>query len=207
LRSAGRANVLSARQRQVLSLVARGLTNKHIAHELAITERGVAAQISRMLQKFDAPNRAGLIARFLSDEIGQSAMLGPAFATADAATIPSSLERELGAYEDAPFFVGVTLGPNHVIAYQNRMSRTLTGENVVGRPHREAFTGDASQAWWLERTNEAFTAGRPVAVSAGPSRWQRDDGSWAEGVFNCVAQPLSDRLGAIRGVLWICTSA
>ena len=53
----------------MLGLIAPGLTNKEIGHSLGITERGAAAHVSRLLACFRVPNRAGLIARTLSDAI------------------------------------------------------------------------------------------------------------------------------------------
>jgi hypothetical protein len=189
----------------VLSLIARGLTNRQIAHELEITERGVAAHVSRLLAKFDAPNRAGLIARFVTDQVNDETM-DPAGQAGDSEFV-AGLVRELEVFESAPLIVGCTVGPGHVISYQNRLGRAVTGGTVVGRRHEDAFRGDASQALWREKTNEAFVGGRPVTLSGARSRWQRDDGSWADEVFNCVAQPLTDRLGITVGVLWICALA
>jgi DNA-binding CsgD family transcriptional regulator len=195
---------LTLRQRRVLSLVARGLTSKEIAHVLGITERGVAAHISRMLTRSGAHNRAELLAQTLSADLGKAVTFdSPLDTILDSEGLPG-LQQELESYEDAPFFVGVTIGPDQVLVYQNRLSRDLTGAPEIGRPHREVFTGDANQDWWREKGSEALVTGRPVVVSSVPSRWQRPDGTWVNGVFSCVAQPLRDELARVRGVLWIC---
>jgi DNA-binding CsgD family transcriptional regulator len=198
---------LTGRQRQVIAFVARGLTNKEIARELRITERGVSAHISRLLARFNSPNRASLIAQTIADQLGRPTTPD---ATADVLTdqaIVAGLEQELASYEDAPFLVGVTFGADQMLVYQNRMSRDLTHATEIGRLHREVFSGDANQEWWREKGNEAFVTGRPVAVASAPSRWQRRDGTWADAMFSCVAQPLRDRIGNVRGVLWICATA
>jgi DNA-binding CsgD family transcriptional regulator len=197
----------TGRQRQVLALIARGLTNKEIAHELGITERGVSAHVSRLLARYNAPNRASLIARALADQVGRPSTTDQTVEVLTDKGILSRLEVELSGYENAPFFVGVTWGPNQNLVYQNRMSRELTGAIQVGGPHKEVFKGDPNQDWWREKGNEAFTEGQPVVVSSAPSRWQRSNGTWAEGVFDCVAQPVRDQIGSVRGVLWICAMA
>jgi DNA-binding NarL/FixJ family response regulator len=54
----GRAtNVLSPREREVLQLVAEGLSNKQIARSLSITERTVKFHVSSILSKLGAGNR------------------------------------------------------------------------------------------------------------------------------------------------------
>ena len=52
---------LTERQRQVLQLVRRGLTNREIADELEITEDGVKAHLSRLFLRFGATNRVELL--------------------------------------------------------------------------------------------------------------------------------------------------
>src|SRR5712671_5154215 len=114
-----------------------------MAHELGITERGVAAHISRMLAKSGAHNRAGLIAHALSTDLGAAVSFDSPTDVRDSWS--PDVQQELIAYEDAPFIVGVTMGPDQLLVYQNRMGRDLTGAADLGRPHREVFQGDASQ--------------------------------------------------------------
>lgn len=54
---------LTARQRQVVDLLRRGLTNKEIAAALRISEDGVKAHLSRMYLRFAVTNRVALLAR------------------------------------------------------------------------------------------------------------------------------------------------
>jgi len=57
-----RSGLLSARERQVLRLVARGRSNKQIARDLAITERTVKFHMTSIFNKLGADNRAQAIA-------------------------------------------------------------------------------------------------------------------------------------------------
>ena len=47
--------VLSAREREVLSLMAEGLTNSAIARRLVLTERTVEGHVRSVLMKLDLP--------------------------------------------------------------------------------------------------------------------------------------------------------
>jgi DNA-binding NarL/FixJ family response regulator len=51
---------LTAREAEVLRLVAAGCTNKQIAAALVISEHTVARHIQNMLAKLDCPSRAAL---------------------------------------------------------------------------------------------------------------------------------------------------
>jgi DNA-binding NarL/FixJ family response regulator/tetratricopeptide (TPR) repeat protein len=48
---------LTPREAEVLTLVARGLTNREIAHELVISVKTAGVHVSHILRKLDAPNR------------------------------------------------------------------------------------------------------------------------------------------------------
>ena len=57
-----RSGLLTARERQVLGLVARGRSNKQIARDLAITERTIKFHMTTIFNKLGADNRAQAIA-------------------------------------------------------------------------------------------------------------------------------------------------
>lgn len=57
---------LSARQRQVLTLVAQGKTNAHIAAELGLSARTVEAHRARLMKAIGVRNTAELVAWFSS---------------------------------------------------------------------------------------------------------------------------------------------
>lgn len=68
---AGRRVSLTARQHEVLSLVAEGLANKEIACQLGITIAAVKKHVSTMMAAFDVPNRTSLVRTALHDRLGE----------------------------------------------------------------------------------------------------------------------------------------
>jgi DNA-binding CsgD family transcriptional regulator/tetratricopeptide (TPR) repeat protein len=70
---------LTAREAEVLTLVARGLTNREIAAALVISAKTAAVHVSNILRKLDAPNRveaAAIAHRLLPPDGGQREGLG-----------------------------------------------------------------------------------------------------------------------------------
>lgn len=57
---------LTARESQIVALVAVGASNKEIAHRLAITERTVKAHLTNVFQKLGLSSRLHLAIRALS---------------------------------------------------------------------------------------------------------------------------------------------
>jgi two-component system, NarL family, nitrate/nitrite response regulator NarL len=60
------ADVLSRREREIALLVARGLSNKAIAHELRLSYGTVKIHVHKILRKLGAKSRYSLIARSTS---------------------------------------------------------------------------------------------------------------------------------------------
>ena len=56
-KTTGLIEPLTAREQEVLQLLAQGMTNKEIASELVITERTVKFHVSSILRKMDKGNR------------------------------------------------------------------------------------------------------------------------------------------------------
>jgi DNA-binding NarL/FixJ family response regulator len=58
-------SLLTAREREVLELMASGATNNQIARELVVSEGTVKSHVKRILRKLRVDNRAGAVARYL----------------------------------------------------------------------------------------------------------------------------------------------
>jgi len=175
------------RQHELLVLVARGLTNKEIAPRLHITERGVAAAISRLLIRFETPNRAGLIARSLAElpELGSGLF-----------------ELDYRRFDDSPYLVSVLSGPQLVLAYVNRRFEAVFGRSaveLVGRTVASALPHVNPQALAMARA--VFEDGQPRTAGSLPARWQDAGGAWRTATFDLVQQALRGRSGDVVGVL------
>jgi DNA-binding CsgD family transcriptional regulator len=59
------AMLLTAREQEVLELMATGATNSQIARELVVSEGTVKSHVKRILRKLRVDNRAGAVARYL----------------------------------------------------------------------------------------------------------------------------------------------
>jgi two-component system nitrate/nitrite response regulator NarL len=62
-RSYSSRSTLSPRERQVLSLIAEGLTDGEIAMQLGVRPRTVTTFVARLFDKLDVVNRAAAAAR------------------------------------------------------------------------------------------------------------------------------------------------
>ena len=60
--SSSTAAPLTAREREVLALIAAGHTNKTIAEQLRLSERTIDRHVSNILTKLDVPSRAAATA-------------------------------------------------------------------------------------------------------------------------------------------------
>ena len=58
-------SLLTAREQEVLELMASGATNNQIARELVVSEGTVKSHVKRILRKLRVDNRAGAVARYL----------------------------------------------------------------------------------------------------------------------------------------------
>jgi DNA-binding CsgD family transcriptional regulator len=196
---------ITARQREVLGLVALGLTNKEMAHSLGISERGAAAHVSRLLARFRVPNRAGLVARTLSDAV--EGTIGDAVARQGEPTVlPSGIERELEGYRGSAFLIGLTVGPDNVLVYVNESGKKMNGigpEAAAGSPFAARRASPGTNAF-REGAARAISTGRATTIEQQQARWLRDDGTWSSGRFSCVLQPLRELTGRVFGILWIC---
>lgn len=63
-RAAGERTHLSAREIEVIELIAKGLSNKDIASQLYLSVRTVEAHVSHILDKLGVSSRTAVAARF-----------------------------------------------------------------------------------------------------------------------------------------------
>jgi DNA-binding NarL/FixJ family response regulator len=65
---------LTPREAEVLTLAARGYTNREIAAALVISVKAASVHVSHILRKLDVPNRleAATIAHRLAPHVGQA---------------------------------------------------------------------------------------------------------------------------------------
>jgi DNA-binding NarL/FixJ family response regulator len=68
---------LSEREIEILTLVAKGLTNKVIAHKLSISDRTVQGHIARIFEKLHANSRTDAVMRAISGGVIQSPEITP----------------------------------------------------------------------------------------------------------------------------------
>ncbi|HEY7624757.1 MAG TPA: LuxR C-terminal-related transcriptional regulator [Candidatus Limnocylindria bacterium] len=110
---------LTPRQREVLDLLVRGLTNKEIGGKLGIGADAVKRVISRLLTKLDAPSRTALVQQALQTSVARNRSRGP---------------NALGLLEAAPIPAVVTRGAAHQIEYANAAAkRVLPGASAGSR--------------------------------------------------------------------------
>ena len=198
------AIVLTAKQAEVIDLVARGYTNKEIAARKRVTQRAITAQLSRLMRKFDVPNRAGLIAAVMS-AAGVGLPTGAAVSEGGfAAQLHIAPGNPAAVYENAPFMVAVTLGPEHVYSFVNRLAAQVAGraaESLVGKSVREAYPD--MDARFTSALDKVYASGIPWSAGDAVVRWSHLDGTSREGKANLMFQPLRDAEGRVVGLLHI----
>jgi hypothetical protein len=179
-------------------MIARGMTNKEIAHELGSSERAVIAQVTRLLRRHGASNRASLVARVVAEQIPR----GPTVPRVD---FVASLLAALDVYTPMPFVVMATMGPTHTIVYLNAYVRRLAAPgrvaDALGRPWH---ADHESLAALIRIADEVYRTGQAQTVIDHTVHWPRGDGAWAQATVQCAAQPILES-AEVRGVLWICT--
>ena len=198
---------LTEHQLEVIGLVARGLPNKEIAARLGISTRGVEAILTRVYERLDLDSRSALIALALSEAgfgLALTQRASPA-TEVGALGVPLSLEAEARAYQNAPFMVAVTEGPEHRYTFVNRVSSEVAGRSpadFIGRTVREVYPDLDPQ--FQAAMDSCYRSGAPWSVGAPTKvRWSHEDGSVRESVVNVIFQPVRDGTGVVVGLLHI----
>lgn len=196
--------VLTAKQAEVVGMVALGYTNKEIAARQRVTLRAVTAQLTRLMRKFNVPNRAGLIAAVMS-AAGVGLPTGAALPTSG---LMAQLQLAPGdpsaVYQNAPFMVAVTIGPDHVYTFVNRLAAQVAGrpaESLVGKGVREAYPDVDPR--FKSALDQVYASGIPWSAGDAVVKWTHLDGTTREGKANLMFQPLRDAEGRVVGLLHI----
>jgi PAS domain-containing protein len=169
----------------VLELVLVGRENKEIAAELGLAEQSVKGIVSRLLKKFEVPNRAAL-----ADAGARLELLG-------GLALDRSWTSQLLA--GTGFQVAIFRGPDfRFVAVNEAFARAVGERPLIGRTMREAFpdfegTGRFQIAERVYATGEAFVAHEI------PSAYDRGNGPEVTYV-DAILQPLRDDDGKINGL-------
>ena len=203
-RMAERPTALTPRQVDVIAMVARGFTNKEIAARQRVSQRAITAQLSRLMRKFDVPNRAGLIAAVMS-----AAGVGlPAGSVRPTSGLAAQLNLGVGdvsaVYANAPFMVAITMGPDHRYSFVNRLAAQVAGrpaDSLVGRSVREAYPDMDPR--FTSALDQVYASGDPWSAGDVVVKWTHLDGTSRDGRVNLMFQPLRDAEGRVVGLLHI----
>jgi len=182
-----RGRRLTDRQTAVLELVASGLGNKEIAHELGISEQAVKEHVSNLLRLLAAPNRAAL---------------GDAAATLRVVGTTEVAPEWLGLlFLHAPLHVALLEGDAHrFIAVNDAYRRAAGPRELIGRTFREVFP-DLNEAGVVRLIDEAYRTGEPQSAPAVPAHWYRESTDHTSlGYFSTMVQPMRHADGSVGGV-------
>lgn len=130
--SQGESPRLTARQLEVLELVARGRSNREIASLLNVSENGVKAHIARLLVKFGVPNRAALVRVALPEDRPTG----------------GSVREIYGLLHDT---LSEVIGRTATEALMRRALRRASSQDPdLGALVRRSAAGDAPTQWWSD---------------------------------------------------------
>lgn len=173
---------LSPRQRQVLDLVRAGHTNKQIAARLRIGEQSVKEHVSRLLARFEAPNRAALVA------------------ATSAVAISRDRHTDDAASSGVPILFALMRGPDHVVVSASPGLLALSPDrSPVGKPLRSAYPELAGQGVF-ELLDVVYRTGQAMRSERFVGRFFRD-GSFVAVVVDLSLEPIKNVQGEVDGVL------
>jgi PAS domain S-box-containing protein len=183
-----RGRRLTDRQTAVLELVAAGLGNKEIAHELGISEQAVKEHVSNLLRLLAAPNRAAL---------GEAAAMLQFVGTADLGPEWLGL-----LFLQAPLLIALLEGADHRFISVNEAYRRAAGpRELLGRTFREAYP-DLDETGIVTLLDDAYRSGEPRSKAALSATWYRNAVDVTSlGFLTAFAQPMRRADGAVGGVV------
>jgi PAS domain-containing protein len=176
-----RGRRLTDRQNLVLELVAEGLENKEIAHQMGLTEQAIKEHVSALLHRLAVRNRAALAEVATELKIAGTMQLRPEW---------------LGyIYQQSPVASAVVRGPDHVYVSANDAYRRAAGvEELVGLRMIDVFPRANPRAMAL--LAEVLATAEPKVAHEMPGHWIRN-GKMGEGYVDVIFQPLPGADGAI----------
>jgi len=184
---------LTQRQRDVLGGVRRGLANKEIAHELGVGTDDIKRIVSRLLARFDAPNRTALAQAALPEGHDVCGF---------------NLEF-LSLFDDAPLAILATVGPNHVPCFANRAALAAIPARpelpLVGTSLRAALSGIECKEF-LELVEESFRTG-DVSIAKQVGFRSRRDGQTQAVYLDVRVEPVREHETDVCGLLVFAKSA
>ncbi|MGH2378607.1 MAG: response regulator transcription factor [Candidatus Limnocylindria bacterium] len=121
---------MTARQLEVLELVARGRSNREIASLLNVSENGVKAHIARLLVKFGVPNRAALVRVALPEARTTGGSVGEIYGL-----LHSTLSEVIGRTATEALM-------------RRALRRASSQDPELGALVRKSAAGDGPVQWW-----------------------------------------------------------
>lgn len=183
-RRQGPGRRLTDRQAAILNYVAEGFENKEIAHQLGISEQTAKDQVSALLRRLAARNRASL-----AEIATELRIFG--------GTVDPGWQQYL--FTDAPFGILLMRGPEHRAETMNAYVRRQLGDReIVGKPLREALPSLAASTF--EILDRAYESGDPF-IAHESALLRARSGQNDVAYFDSVVQPLRGPDGAVNGLL------
>jgi PAS domain S-box-containing protein len=183
-----RGRRLTDRQTAVLELVANGLGNKEIAHELGISEQAVKEHVSALLRRLEANNRAALA------EVAARLRLVGADVSAEWMDL---------LFLRAPLLIALLEGEQHTFVAVNEAYRDAAGpRQLIGHTFREAYP-DLDEAGIVTLLADAYATGEAQSATDMPALWYRDARDrTTRGFLTSLVQPMRRADGSVGGVVF-----
>ena len=175
---------LTARQRQVVDGLIRGLTNKEIAAELGVGPDAVKRTISRLLIKLNVSSRTALVQvalRTSAARLGRSSGMN-ALSLLDAAPIPAL----------------VTRGEQHLVEYANPAARSVLRLVEIGVRLTDLLPNDGAVAFGAI-ANATFNGNDGRVARAVRLRHADPDAAWQRA--DVFARPVRDGAEQLAGLI------
>ena len=175
---------LTARQRQVLDGLIRGLTNKEIAGELGIGPDAVKRVVSRLLIKLNASSRTALVQPALqSDAARRRRSHAPnAFSLLDAVPVPALITR----------------GVSHRLEYANPSAKLVLPE-VDSVVELAQLFGPAPRRTIARIADESFSTDTPRVARRVTLDEVRAGTAWRR--VDAFTTPMHDGAGKLAGLI------